>query len=136
MLILILLIASLGGVAVMTLNSEVENAEKENILYAVTDEEAIPPETIDALKALKAECILVLGCGIRDKETPTPMLRDRLETAVMLYKAGVAPKVLLTGDNGTLVHNEIHVMLKYMHDAGIPDADIFCDHAGFSTYDS
>ena len=136
LLILILLIASLGGVAVMTLNSEVENAEKENILYAVTDEEAIPPETIDALKALKAECILVLGCGIRDKETPTPMLRDRLETAVMLYKAGVAPKVLLTGDNGTLVHNEIHVMLKYMHDAGIPDADIFCDHAGFSTYDS
>ena len=136
LLILVLLILSLGGVAVMSLSGEVMASEKDNIVYAVTDEESIPAETAEALKEQKPECIMVLGCGISDKETPTPMLRDRLETAIMLYRAGVAPKVLLTGDNGTLTHNEIHVMLKYMRDAGIPEEDIFCDHAGFSTYES
>ncbi len=79
---------------------------------------------------------MVLGAGIKDDETPTPMLKDRLDAGIMLYKAGVAPKLLLTGDNGTEAHNEIHVMLNYVKDAGIPEKDIFCDHAGFSTYDS
>ena len=54
----------------------------------------------------------------------------------MLYEMGAAPKILLTGDNGTEGHNEIHVMLNYVIDAGVPKEDIFCDHAGFSTYDS
>ena len=27
-------------------------------------------------------------------------------------------------------------MLKYTREAGVPEEDIFCDHAGFSTYDS
>ena len=42
----------------------------------------------------------------------------------------------ISGDNGTESHNEIHVMLNYVKKAGVPEADIFCDHAGFSTYDS
>ena len=33
-------------------------------------------------------------------------------------------------------YNEIHVMLNYAKEAGVPEEDIFCDHAGFSTYDS
>ena len=64
------------------------------------------------------------------------MLKDRLDTALKLYWAGVSPKILLTGDNGSVHHNELHVMLKYVRKAGVPEADIFCDHAGFSTYDS
>ena len=27
-------------------------------------------------------------------------------------------------------------MLKYTKEAGVPEKDIFCDHAGFSTYES
>ena len=42
----------------------------------------------------------------------------------------------MTGDNGQVGHNEIHVMLNYVKKAGVPEEDIFCDHAGFSTYDS
>lgn len=64
------------------------------------------------------------------------MLKDRLDTGIMLYQRGYAPKILLTGDNGTETHNEIHVMLNYVKNAGVPEEDIFCDHAGFSTYDS
>ena len=64
------------------------------------------------------------------------MLKDRLDAGIQLYKEGVASKILLSGDNGQQEHNEIHVMLKYAKEAGVPEEDIFCDHAGFSTYDS
>ena len=32
-----------------------------------------------------ADCILVLGAGVRNNK-PTPMLNDRLEVAIQLYK--------------------------------------------------
>jgi vancomycin permeability regulator SanA len=130
------MLAVLAGVAAMTINNHIVNREKDNILCTVTEEESLDSATREALQNFDADCIMVLGAGIRDDETPTPMLQDRLDAGILLYKAGVAPKILLTGDNGTLEHNEIHVMLNYVRNAGVPDEDIFCDHAGFSTYDS
>lgn len=89
-----------------------------------------------SFKPGEADCILILGCGVHDDGTPTDMLRDRLETGMDLYRDGVAKKILISGDNGQIAYNEIHVMLHYLLDNNIPAEDIFCDHAGFSTYDS
>ena len=69
---------------------------------------------INKIKGFGADCIMILGAGIKDDETPTPMLKDRLDTGLMLYQAGAASKILLTGDNGSKEHNEIHVMLNYV----------------------
>lgn len=33
-------------------------------------------------------------------------------------------------------YNEVHTMWNYAVNAGVPEEDIFLDHAGFSTYDS
>ena len=85
---------------------------------------------------LYGEAILVLGCGIVNDETPSDMLADRLDTARALYNLGCAPKIIVSGDNGSENYNEIHVMLNYLINLGVPAEDIFCDHAGFSTYDS
>lgn len=125
-----------AAAAVLIINHHVVSAEEKQILASVSEEGILKDSELTALKNRQAECIMVLGAGIKDDETPTPMLKDRLDAGIMLYKAGVAPKLLLTGDNGTEGHNEIHVMLNYVKDAGIPEEDIFCDHAGFSTYDS
>ena len=125
-----------AAAAVLIINHHVVSAEEKQILASVSEEGILKDSELTALKDRQAECIMVLGAGIKDDETPTPMLKDRLDAGIMLYKAGVAPKLLLTGDNGTEGHNEIHVMLNYVKDAGIPEEDIFCDHAGFSTYDS
>lgn len=129
--------AALLGIAGMTINNHVVNSQKEHILGAITDtkDNFLQTEYQD-MKAVNADCIIILGAGIIDEDTPSPMLKDRLDTGILLYKNGVAPKILLTGDNGTEVHNEIHVMLNYVKKAGVPERDIFCDHAGFSTYDS
>ena len=85
---------------------------------------------------LDADCILVLGCGVREDGTPSLMLRDRLETGVALYEAGAAPKLLMSGDHGRKDYDEVNLMKDYAMEKGIPSEDIFMDHAGFSTYDS
>ncbi len=81
------------------------------------------------------DCIMVLGAGVKDGE-PTPMLKDRLEKGIELYKQGYAKKIIMSGDHGRAEYDEVNVMKKYAIAAGIPSSDIFMDHAGFSTYDS
>lgn len=81
------------------------------------------------------DCILVLGAGIRGKK-PSPMLKDRLLTAVELYKSKAAPKILVSGDHENYNYDEVNVMKEYLKEQGIPSEDIFMDHAGLSTYDS
>lgn len=87
------------------------------------------------LKEMNPDCILVLGAAVKG-DVPSKILKDRLDVAIALYEAGVAPKLLLSGDNGQVNYNEVKVMAKYVLDAGVPDEDIFLDHAGFSTYES
>lgn len=90
----------------------------------------------EELKNHNADCILILGAGVWEGNKSSPMLQDRLEEGLRLYKAGIAPKVLVSGDHGLPNYDEVNVMKSYLMKAGIPDRDIFMDHAGFTTYDS
>jgi vancomycin permeability regulator SanA len=102
-------------------------------MKAATDQYLVSDE---AVKELGADCILVLGAGLKPDGTPNLMLRDRLEKGVELYREGSAPKILLSGDNGQEEYDEVNAMKDYAMKAGIPSEDIFMDHAGFSTYES
>ena len=133
---MVIVLAMIAGLACILINVRVARTTEDKIAYTVRGEVEIKSFAVDNLKNFDADCIMVLGCGIEDEETPSPMLKDRLDVGIELYKQGAAPKILLTGDNGTEQHNEIHVMLKYTKEAGVPEKDIFCDHAGFSTYES
>lgn len=86
--------------------------------------------------AQQADCIVVLGASVLPDGTPSNILRDRLDNAIALYFAGAAPKILMSGDNGTASYNEVQAMKTYAIEQGVPSEDIFCDHAGFSTYES
>lgn len=85
---------------------------------------------------MEADCILVLGAGLKPDGTPNYMLQDRLDKGIQLYNSGVAPKLLLSGDNGQVEYDEVNAMKSYVLERGIPKEDIFLDHAGFSTYES
>ena len=140
----------LAAAAVLLINAKVRADTGGDLIWKITDLSqmtgllgAVPGtpaekdvEALSSLQEMDADCILILGAGIEDDSTPSPMLKDRLDVGVWLYKLGAAPKILLSGDNGSIGHNEIHVMLNYVIEAGVPREDIFCDHAGFSTYDS
>lgn len=81
------------------------------------------------------DCVVVLGAGIWG-DRPSPMLEDRLDTAVDLYQKGIVSKIIMSGDHGRNNYDEVNVMKQYAIDQGVPSSDIFMDHAGFSTYDS
>ena len=124
--IFIVLIAAalLLAAAVFVPNCIVVNKTKSNI---ITSEEAAQLSDTD--------CAVILGAGIRDGK-PTPMLKDRLLTGIELYKSGAAKKLIMSGDHGSEDYDEVNTMKSYAVENGIPDSDIFMDHAGFSTYET
>ena len=99
-----------------------------------TKDRIISPENASSVS--DADCILVLGAGIRTDGSPSPMLQDRLNTGIELYQNGAAPKLLMSGDHGRKKYNEVQTMKDIALDQGVPSEDVFMDHAGFSTYDS
>lgn len=99
-------------------------------------EDTVTDSELERLKSLDADCIMVLGASVMADGTPSPILKDRLDVAVDLYKKGAAPKILLSGDNGQVVYNEVQTMKNYVVGEGVPEEDVFMDHAGFSTYES
>ena len=82
------------------------------------------------------DCILVLGCRVYENGNPSPMLSDRVKTAVSLYEAGVSDTVLMSGDHRTDAYNEVGTMKGEAVRLGVPSERIFLDHDGYSTYDS
>ncbi|MBR3691875.1 MAG: YdcF family protein [Clostridia bacterium] len=122
----VLSLAALAAIsAVFCLNAYVKAAGAERMLS---------PETAAELSDI--DCILVLGCGVRPDGSPSDMLADRLQRGIDLYSAGAAPKLLMSGDHGTKGYNEVGAMKAFADAAGVPAADVFLDHAGFSTYES
>ncbi len=83
-----------------------------------------------------ADCILILGAGVREDGSPSHMLEDRLLTGIDLYENGITKTLLMSGDHGREEYDEVNCMKDYAVNAGIPAEDIFMDHAGFSTYES
>jgi len=79
---------------------------------------------------------IVFGAGLRRDGTPTLVLRDRVETAVDLYKTGKVQKILMSGDNRFIEYNEPAAMKEYAISLGIPGEDIVLDYAGRRTYDT
>ena len=57
-------------------------------------------EDIDGITMPAADCILVLGAGVRADGSPSHMLTDRLIVGIKLYRQGTAPKLLMSGDHG------------------------------------
>jgi SanA protein len=79
---------------------------------------------------------IVFGAEVKKDGTLSIVLRDRVETAVALYKSGKVEKLLMSGDNRFVDYNEPEAMRRYALALGIPDADIVLDYAGRRTYDT
>ena len=123
------------AILVLGVSAYVSASTSQNIALSYTGAD-ISDEASDALRDIDPQCILVLGCAVWDGNQPSPMLKDRLDTAIALYKEGAAPKLLLSGDNSIPEYSEPDCMLKYTLAQGVPPEDIFLDYAGFSTYES
>lgn len=117
-------LAAAGLAALLGVNAYVKSAVSDMIISA---EEA---------SDYGADCVIVLGCKVKENGVPSDMLRDRLTRGIELYRLGAAPKILMSGDHGREDYNEVGAMKSYAEEAGVPSEDVFMDHAGFSTYET
>lgn len=124
-IIISLCLGLLGTITLIGINCHVKSVADSRI---ITAEQCMQLEDID--------CIIVLGCQVKEDGTLSHMLRDRLSRGVELYQMGAAPKLLMSGDHGRKAYNEVGAMKQYAIDNGVPSEDVFMDHAGFSTYET
>jgi len=94
------------------------------------------PQTFTKENVPTRRVAIVFGAQVRRNGTPSVVLRDRIETAVALYKNGKVEKLLMSGDNRFADYNEPESMRQYALTLGVPDADIVLDYAGRRTYDT
>ena len=78
-LLAVIVIGMVAGLACILINSRVVRTTEDQIAYTVRGDVEIRSFALDSLKSFGADCIMVLGCGIEDEETPSPMLKDRLD---------------------------------------------------------
>lgn len=85
-------------------------------------------------KAPDAQTVIILGASVLPNRNLSPILKDRVDTAIKLYQAQKISKILVSGDNATVNYNEVSPIRTYLLMKGVFDQDIFLDHAGFDTY--
>jgi vancomycin permeability regulator SanA len=78
---------------------------------------------------------IVFGAGLAPGGEPSPILAERLETALLLWRSGRVERLLLTG-NTDPYHDEIRSMRRYLTKGGVPERAISVDLEGLSTFDS
>ncbi|MDT0644175.1 ElyC/SanA/YdcF family protein [Zunongwangia sp. F363] len=84
----------------------------------------------------EARTVIVLGASVHSDGKLSPVLQDRIETAIELYQAGKVEQILVSGDHKTADYDEVGAMKNYLLQRGIPENNVLEDHAGFDTYDS
>ncbi|WP_081209779.1 SanA/YdcF family protein [Salegentibacter sediminis] len=83
-----------------------------------------------------SETVIVLGASVHSDGKLSPILKDRVDTALELYRNKKVKRFLVTGDHTTDDYNEVNAMGNYLMKRGIPESKILLDHAGLDTYDS
>ena len=87
-------------------------------------------------EARPADAIVVLGAAQYDGR-PSPVLRARLDHAIELYRAGIAPTLILTGGVGVGdTVSEAEVGRRYAARRGVPERSILIERSGLSTVQS
>jgi uncharacterized SAM-binding protein YcdF (DUF218 family) len=86
--------------------------------------------------ARPASAIVVLGAA-QYEGRPSPVLRARLDHAVLLWKRGLAPRMILTGGRGSGdTTSEAEVGKRYVIKQGVPESAIALETKGRTTSES
>lgn len=80
-----------------------------------------------------ADAIVVFGARAYADGTPSEALRERVETGAALYRAGLAPRLILSGGVDPSGVSEPRVMRAIAMEAGVPASAIVEDDLGEST---
>ena len=94
------------------------------------------PQVYTAQEVREERVAVVFGAAVYRNGRLSPMLRDRVETAIDLYRAGKVDRLLMSGDNSSAHYNEPGRMAEYAIARGVPPAAVQPDYGGLRTYDT
>jgi SanA protein len=80
--------------------------------------------------------VIVLGASVHADGKLSPILQDRVDTALDLYNKAKVKRFLLSGDNRTDDYDEVSAMRNYLLARCVPESIIFIDPSGLDTFDS
>lgn len=86
--------------------------------------------------ARRADAVVVLGARVYADGSPSLALADRVSTGCDLWKAGLAPKLVLSGGPGDGQFHETETMRRLAIEQGVDPAAIVVDRDGWSTADT
>lgn len=120
---LLIIIVITNGWVIMTSKPLIISEEKALSTLSSSDEEGF-------------KTALVLGAGLWSGK-PTPLLKERLNTAVSLYNAGLVEQLIMSGDSlDPSDYDEVRAMREYAIDCGVPEGAIISDELGLNTHAS
>jgi SanA protein len=119
--LLLLLIAGIG--LIYLLSYYVERSTREKVYTSI---ESLP----------QAHTVIILGASVYSDGKLSPVLQDRVDTGLQIYRQGKANQFLLSGDNREKDYDEVSAMKSYLLLRNVPAQHIFTDPAGLNTYDS
>ncbi|MBP5231117.1 MAG: YdcF family protein [Clostridia bacterium] len=90
----------------------------------------------DPPSGARPDAIFVLGAFVRADGNLSDALAERVNTAVRLYRDGLADRILLSGDGANEGYNEPEAMKRVCLEQGVPESAILCDPGGLSTFES
>lgn len=79
---------------------------------------------------------IVYGAAVYRNERLSGVLRDRMDTAIALYRSGAVRQIVVSGDNRVPEYNEPAAMMAYAVAQGVPPEVILPDYGGWRTYDT
>ncbi|MCG3162122.1 MAG: hypothetical protein JMDDDDMK_03362 [Acidobacteria bacterium] len=79
---------------------------------------------------------VVFGASVYGNGALSPILEDRVETAIELYRARKVDRILVSGDARHSNYNEPKAMYEYLVNRAVASKDVIVDTSGRSTYET
>ncbi len=81
----------------------------------------------------KFDVILVLGNPAADNGSIAPLAQSRVVEAIRQYRAGAAPRIMMTGGAVRNQFVESQVMMQYAHAQGVPATALYTEEQSHNT---
>jgi uncharacterized SAM-binding protein YcdF (DUF218 family) len=88
----------------------------------------------ESFKLTKSDVIIVLGTPANKVGEPSPVMKERVDEAVKLWKEGYSKNIIFSGSSAHNKFVEAEVMAKYARAHGVTDSGIFIEPQAQNTY--
>ena len=94
------------------------------------------PDRLNLSNWPKPRVAVVFGASVFGNGELSPVLEDRVNTAIELYRNQQIDRILVSGDNRHPSYNEPKAMMDYLISHAVDRKDVIVDYAGRSSYET